>query len=83
MVTEIGNAQTSFVQRKLKISYSLSSEIINALEANGVESKRDSHGRREVLTTQASKKDIIIHAPTKKEPNELVDKKNRRMQRKI
>ncbi len=49
IVTREGKASTSFVQRHLQIGYNRAARIIERMEAEGVISKADRVGRREVL----------------------------------
>ena len=44
-----GKASTSFLQRKLQIGYNRAARIIDMMEANGVVSKANHVGKREVL----------------------------------
>ncbi len=44
-----GKASTSFLQRKLQIGYNRAARIIDTMEANGVVSKANHVGKREVL----------------------------------
>ena len=44
-----GKASTSFLQRKLKIGYNRAARIIDMMEADGVVSKANHVGKREVL----------------------------------
>ena len=48
-VTESRIASVSAVQRKFKIGYNRSSTIIEAMEAEGIVSSAEPHGRRVVL----------------------------------
>lgn len=53
IVTQEGKASTSFVQRSLKIGYNRAANIIEAMEKDGIVSKADHVGRREVLLQHA------------------------------
>ena len=44
-----GKASTSFLQRKLQIGYNRAARIIDMMEADGVVSKANHVGKREVL----------------------------------
>ena len=44
-----GKASTSFLQRKLQIGYNRAARIIDMMEENGVVSKANHVGKREVL----------------------------------
>jgi len=44
-----GKASTSFLQRKLQIGYNRAARIIDMMEANGIVSKANHVGKREVL----------------------------------
>ena len=44
-----GKASTSFLQRKLQIGYNRAARIIDMMEANGVVSKANHIGKRDVL----------------------------------
>ena len=44
-----GKASTSFLQRKLQIGYNRAARIIDMMEANGVVSKANHVGKRDVL----------------------------------
>ncbi len=49
LVAREGKASTSFIQRHLQIGYNRAARIIESMEANGVVSKANRVGRREVL----------------------------------
>ncbi len=49
IVARDGKASTSFVQRRLQIGYNRAARIIEQMEAEGIVSKPDRVGRREVL----------------------------------
>ena len=55
MVAREGKASTSFVQRHLQIGYNRAARIIERMEAEGVVSKANRVGRREVLIGDVSK----------------------------
>jgi len=55
MVAREGKASTSFVQRHLQIGYNRAARIIERMEAEGVVSKANRVGRREVLISDVSK----------------------------
>ena len=44
-----GKASTSFLQRKLQIGYNRAARIIDAMEADGIVSKANHVGKREVI----------------------------------
>ena len=44
-----GKASTSFLQRKLQIGYNRAARIIDMMEADGIVSKANHVGKREVL----------------------------------
>ena len=44
-----GKASTSFLQRKLQIGYNRAARIIDMMEAEGIVSKANHVGKREVL----------------------------------
>ena len=44
-----GKASTSFLQRKLQIGYNRAARIIDMMEANGIVSKANHVGKRDVL----------------------------------
>ena len=50
-VTESRIASISAIQRKFKIGYNRSSSILDAMEAEGIVSCAEPHGRRVVLAT--------------------------------
>ena len=47
-----GKASTSFLQRKLQIGYNRAARIIEMMETNGIVSKANHVGKREVLSEQ-------------------------------
>ncbi len=49
LVAREGRASTSFIQRHLQIGYNRAARIIESMEANGVVSKANRVGRREIL----------------------------------
>ena len=49
LVKSEGKASTSFLQRKLQIGYNRAARIIDMMEENGVVSKANHVGKREVL----------------------------------
>ena len=49
IVAQEGKASTSLIQRRLQIGYNRAARIIEQMEAEGVISKADRVGRREVL----------------------------------
>ncbi|MBT4938281.1 MAG: cell division protein FtsK, partial [Rhodospirillaceae bacterium] len=49
IIAREGKASTSFIQRHLQIGYNRAARIIERMEAEGVVSKADRVGRREVL----------------------------------
>jgi len=55
IVAREGKASTSFVQRQLQIGYNRAARIIERMEAEGVVSKANRVGRREVLVGDVSK----------------------------
>jgi S-DNA-T family DNA segregation ATPase FtsK/SpoIIIE len=54
IVAREGKASTSFVQRRLQIGYNRAARIMEMMEAEGVVSKADRVGRREVLVGDRS-----------------------------
>ena len=54
IIAREGKASTSFVQRRLQIGYNRAARIIEMMEAEGVVSKADRVGRREVLVGDRS-----------------------------
>ena len=57
-VEEAGRASTSYLQRKLKIGYSRAARLMDVLEAKGVIGGADGSKPREVLTVQATGKQM-------------------------
>ncbi|MCK5576534.1 MAG: DNA translocase FtsK, partial [Sphingomonadales bacterium] len=55
LVAREGKASTSFVQRHLQIGYNRAARIIERMESEGVVSKANRVGRREVLVGDVSK----------------------------
>jgi S-DNA-T family DNA segregation ATPase FtsK/SpoIIIE len=51
IIAREGKASTSFVQRRLQIGYNRAARLIERMEAEGVVSKPDRVGRREVLVS--------------------------------
>ena len=49
LIKSEGKASTSFLQRKLQIGYNRAARIIDMMEANGIVSKANHVGKREVL----------------------------------
>ena len=49
LIKSEGKASTSFLQRKLQIGYNRAARIIDMMETNGVVSKANHVGKREVL----------------------------------
>ena len=49
IVKDEGKASTSFLQRKLQIGYNRAARIIDMMEENGVVSKANHVGKREIL----------------------------------
>ena len=49
LVKSEGKASTSFLQRKLQIGYNRAARIIDMMEENGVVSKANHVGKREIL----------------------------------
>ena len=49
LIKSEGKASTSFLQRKLQIGYNRAARIIDMMEVNGVVSKANHVGKREVL----------------------------------
>ena len=49
LVKNEGKASTSFLQRKLQIGYNRAARIIDMMEENGVVSKANHVGKREIL----------------------------------
>ena len=49
LVKSEGKASTSFLQRKLQIGYNRAARIIDRMEENGIVSKANHVGKREVL----------------------------------
>ena len=49
IISTEGKASTSFLQRKLQIGYNRAARIIDMMEADGVVSKANHVGKREVL----------------------------------
>ena len=49
LVKNEGKASTSFLQRKLQIGYNRAARIIDMMEKNGVVSKANHVGKREIL----------------------------------
>ena len=48
-----GKASTSFVQRRLQIGYNRAARLVERMEAEGLVTKADRVGRREVLAERA------------------------------
>jgi S-DNA-T family DNA segregation ATPase FtsK/SpoIIIE len=51
LVAREGKASTSFIQRHLQIGYNRAARIIEKMEAEGVVSKSNAMGKREVLVS--------------------------------
>ena len=49
VVRETGKAAISVIQRRLKINYEKAARFIERMEAEGIVTYPDSHGRREVI----------------------------------
>ena len=49
LIRSEGKASTSFLQRKLQIGYNRAARIIDMMEENGIVSKANHVGKREVL----------------------------------
>ena len=49
IVKSEGKASTSFLQRKLQIGYNRAARIIDMMEAEGIVSKENHVGKREIL----------------------------------
>ena len=49
------NASTSYLQRKLKISYNRAAELLEAMEARGIVSPLADNGKREILADNPGK----------------------------
>ena len=58
MVLEDGRASTSYIQRRFGIGYNRAANLLERMEADGIVSKPDRMGRREVLTSSGGQLDF-------------------------
>ena len=69
-VVEIGQASTSFIQRRFKVGYARAGRIIDQMEARGIISGYEGSKPRQVLITLEKLKELKMAKPASGESNE-------------